>query len=163
MLTCSLGMHVSTNVQLYRGGLVYLKPPSWLKSLTFLLYRMHLATDVIRTHNSVVIKTDYILRGKSNYRTITVTVVPNILIGNRALQDEIINIHTVKELFPPATDDICYCLLHWDADEVRFALDQHAELDLHSASSLKPQSANRHVVALGYIVLIPSQTVFTVR
>ena len=28
MLPCSLGMHVSTNVQLYRGDLVYLKPPS---------------------------------------------------------------------------------------------------------------------------------------
>ena len=39
-------------------------------------------------------------------------MVPKILIGNRALQDEIINMHTVKELFSPATDDICYCLLH---------------------------------------------------
>ena len=29
-------------------------------------------------------------------------------------------------------------------DEVRFVLDQHAELDLHSDSSLKQHSADRH-------------------
>jgi hypothetical protein len=29
---------------------------------------------------------------------------------------------------------------HWDDDDVCFVLDQHAELDLHSASSLKQQS-----------------------
>jgi hypothetical protein len=33
----------------------------------------------------------------------------------------------------------------WDDDEVRFVLDQHAELDFYSASSLKQQSAGRHV------------------
>jgi hypothetical protein len=33
----------------------------------------------------------------------------------------------------------------WDDDEVRFALDQHAELDFYSASSLKQQSAGRHI------------------
>jgi len=43
---------------------------------------------------------------------------------------------------------------------VRFGLDQHAELDFYSASSLKQQSANRHVAPLGHIILIPSQTVF---
>jgi hypothetical protein len=32
----------------------------------------------------------------------------------------------------------------WDDDEVHFVLDQHAELDFHSASSLKQQSAGRH-------------------
>ena len=44
----------------------------------------------------------------------------------------------------------------WDDDEVRFVLDQHAELELYSASSLK-----QHVAPLGHIILIPSQPVFT--
>jgi hypothetical protein len=47
----------------------------------------------------------------------------------------------------------------WDDDEVRFVLDQHAELDVHSASSLKQQSADRQVAPLGHIILIPSQPV----
>ena len=47
-----------------------------------------------------------------------------------------------------------------DNDEVRFVLDQHAELDFYSASSLKQQSAGRHVTPLGHIILIPSQPVF---
>jgi hypothetical protein len=46
----------------------------------------------------------------------------------------------------------------WDDDEVRFVLDQHAELDFHSASS---QSAGRHVTPLWHIILIPSQPVFS--
>jgi hypothetical protein len=41
-----------------------------------------------------------------------------------------------------------------------FVLDQHAELDFNSASSLKRQSADRHVAPLGHIILIPSQPVF---
>jgi len=41
-----------------------------------------------------------------------------------------------------------------------FVLDQHAELDLYSASSLKQQSAGRHVARLGHIILILSQPVF---
>jgi len=45
-------------------------------------------------------------------------------------------------------------------DEVRFVLDQHSELDLYSASSLKQQSAGRHVTPLGLIILITSQIVF---
>jgi hypothetical protein len=44
-------------------------------------------------------------------------------------------------------------------DEVRFVLDQHAELDLYSASSLKQQSTSRHVAPL----LIPNQPVFVVH
>jgi hypothetical protein len=48
----------------------------------------------------------------------------------------------------------------WDDDEVRFVLDQHAELDFHSASSLKQQSMGRHVTPLWHIILIPSQPVF---
>jgi hypothetical protein len=41
-----------------------------------------------------------------------------------------------------------------------FVLDQPAEMDFHSASSLKQQSAGRHVAPLGHIILIPSQPVF---
>jgi hypothetical protein len=41
-------------------------------------------------------------------------------------------------------------------DDVPFALDQHAQLD---ASSLKQQSANRHVIPLGHIIMSPSQPV----
>jgi hypothetical protein len=52
------------------------------------------------------------------------------------------------------------CLYKGDDDEVGFVLDQHSELDFHSASSLKQQSANRHVAPLGPIILIPSQPVF---
>ena len=47
----------------------------------------------------------------------------------------------------------------WDDDEVRFVLDQRAELDFYSARSLKQQSAGRHVAPLGHIILIPSQPV----
>ena len=42
----------------------------------------------------------------------------------------------------------------------RFVLDQHAELDIYCACSLKQQSAARHVPPLGHIILIPSQPVF---
>jgi hypothetical protein len=44
----------------------------------------------------------------------------------------------------------------WDDDEVRFVLDQQAELDLYSASSLNQQFAGKHVAPLGHIILIPS-------
>jgi hypothetical protein len=43
----------------------------------------------------------------------------------------------------------------WD-DEVCFVLDHHAGLDFYSASSLKQQSADRHVAPLRHIILIPS-------
>jgi hypothetical protein len=46
------------------------------------------------------------------------------------------------------------------SDEVRFVLDQHAELDFNSASSLKQQSAGRHIAPLGHNILIPKQPVF---
>jgi hypothetical protein len=42
----------------------------------------------------------------------------------------------------------------WDDDEDRFVLNQHAELDFYSASSLKQQSAGRHVAPLGHIILL---------
>jgi hypothetical protein len=48
----------------------------------------------------------------------------------------------------------------WDDDDFRFIQDQHTELDFYSASSLKQQSAGRHVALLGHIILIPSQPVF---
>jgi len=38
-----------------------------------------------------------------------------------------------------------------------FVLDQHAKLDFYSASSMKQQSAGRHVAPLGHII-IPSPT-----
>jgi len=47
----------------------------------------------------------------------------------------------------------------WDDDEIRFVLDQHAELDFY-ASSLKQQSAGRHVGPPGHIIPIPSQPDF---
>jgi hypothetical protein len=48
----------------------------------------------------------------------------------------------------------------YNDDEVCFVLDQQAyKLDFYSASSLKQQSANRHVAPLGHIILIPSQPV----
>ena len=48
----------------------------------------------------------------------------------------------------------------WDDDAIRFVLDQNAELDFYSASSLKQQSTDRQVAQLGHIILIPSQPVF---
>jgi hypothetical protein len=47
----------------------------------------------------------------------------------------------------------------WDDDEVRFVLDQHAEFDFYSASSLKQQSAGKHVAPPGHIILIPSEPI----
>ena len=47
-----------------------------------------------------------------------------------------------------------------DDDEVRFVLDQQAELDFYSASPLKQQSVGRHVAPLGHIILILSQPIF---
>jgi hypothetical protein len=44
--------------------------------------------------------------------------------------------------------------------DVRFVLDQHAELDFYSASSLKQQSADWHDAPLGHIIQIPCQPVF---
>jgi hypothetical protein len=51
-------------------------------------------------------------------------------------------------------------LIFNDDDDVRFVLDQHAELDFNSASSLKQQSAGWYVAPFGHIILIPSQPVF---
>ena len=42
--------------------------------------------------------------------------------------------------------------VQWDDDEVRFVLDQHAELVAYIASSLKQQSVCRHVAPLGHIL-----------
>ena len=54
-------------------------------------------------------------------------------------------------------------LLHsirWDGIDVRFVLYQHAYSDLHSASSLKQQSASEYMAPLRHIILIPCQPVF---
>jgi hypothetical protein len=48
----------------------------------------------------------------------------------------------------------------WDDDEIRFVLDQRAELHLHSASPLKQQSAGWRVAPLGHIIQIASELVF---
>jgi hypothetical protein len=48
----------------------------------------------------------------------------------------------------------------WNDDEVHFVLDQHADLDFYSASSLKQQSAGRNGIPFGHIILIPSQPIF---
>jgi len=42
----------------------------------------------------------------------------------------------------------------------RFVLEQHAWSDLYGVSSLKQQSADRHVAPLVHIILIPSKPVF---
>ena len=47
-----------------------------------------------------------------------------------------------------------------DDDDSHFVLDQHAELEFNSASSLRQQSTGRHVTLLSHIILIPSQPVF---
>ena len=48
-------------------------------------------------------------------------------------------------------------IFQWN-DEIHFVLDQHAELDFNSASSLKQQSADRYVAP--FVILIPRQPVF---
>jgi hypothetical protein len=48
----------------------------------------------------------------------------------------------------------------WDDDKVHFVLDQHAELEFYSASSLKQQSADRHIAPLRHIIPIQSQPFF---
>ena len=40
--------------------------------------------------------------------------------------------------------------IHCNDDDVHFVLDQHAELDFYSASSLKQQSADRCISPLGH-------------
>ena len=50
-------------------------------------------------------------------------------------------------------------IFHYD-EEISFVLDNHAELDVYSASSLKQQSEDMHVAPLGNIIMIPSQPVF---
>jgi midasin (ATPase involved in ribosome maturation) len=50
--------------------------------------------------------------------------------------------------------------IQWDDNDVYFVLDQHVLLEIYSATSLKQQSAGRHVAPLGHIILNPSQPVF---
>ena len=44
--------------------------------------------------------------------------------------------------------------------DAHFAIDQHAELDFHSASLLQQQSTGRDTAPLGHILPSPSQPVF---
>ena len=50
-------------------------------------------------------------------------------------------------------DGVLYQHAELDIDG-RFVLDQHAELDIYNSSSLKQQSADRHVAQLNHINLI---------
>ena len=54
-----------------------------------------------------------------------------------------------------------YAFRRDDDDKVRFALDEHTQLDLYRASSLKQQFTGKDVVPFGHVVLNPSQPVFT--
>jgi len=51
-------------------------------------------------------------------------------------------------------------IIYENNDEARFVVDQH--VFFYRSSSLTQQSADRHVVQLGHIILIPSQSVFAV-
>jgi hypothetical protein len=46
--------------------------------------------------------------------------------------------------------------VRWDDNHVRFVLEQHAQLNFDSASSLKQTSAGIPVAPLGHIILILS-------
>ena len=46
--------------------------------------------------------------------------------------------------------------MEWWGTDVRFVLDQHAELGFCSASSLKQQYEHRHVDPFGHIIFIPN-------
>jgi len=48
----------------------------------------------------------------------------------------------------------------WYDDEVRFVLDQYANVDFYSVNSLKQQFADRQVTHIRHIILIPSHPVF---
>jgi hypothetical protein len=48
----------------------------------------------------------------------------------------------------------------WEDNDVLFVLDQHAEFDFYSASSLKQKSTGRSVASLWHIILIPRQQAF---
>jgi len=50
--------------------------------------------------------------------------------------------------------------IRWDDKDVHFVIEQHAQLDFCSASSLKQQSTGRNVTPLQHIILILSQPVF---
>ena len=43
---------------------------------------------------------------------------------------------------------------------VRFVLDQHADFEFYSTSSMKQPFAGRHVAPRGHVILIQSQPVF---
>jgi hypothetical protein len=49
--------------------------------------------------------------------------------------------------------------IRWDDDDVHFVLDQHSELNLYSASSLK-QCADRLISPLRHIILIQDQPIY---
>jgi hypothetical protein len=60
----------------------------------------------------------------------------------------------------PSSGEWEHVNIQWDDDEIRFDLEQRAEYDFYSTSSLKQQSAGRQVAPLEHIILIPSQQAF---
>ena len=78
-------------------------------------------------------------------------VVGFILVKRGLPPDETVD-SFVEEMIPEApTNERC----------TKFS-DQHTEFDLHRASLLKQQSADRHVAPGEHIILIPSQPVFAI-
>jgi hypothetical protein len=74
----------------------------------------------------------------------------------------VVNLLTYDHDILPFYHIICmlYPKTQGNGDGVHFVLDQYAQLDLHSASSLKQRTADIYVAPLGRIILIPSQPIF---
>ena len=85
------------------------------------------------------------------FKSCTISFIEFILLSSQIWVSEWLLFNANSAIFS-------YC--HWNDDEVLFILDQHALLDMYSASLLKQQSADRHVAPSGHITLIPNQTVF---
>ena len=50
--------------------------------------------------------------------------------------------------------------IQWNDDDLHFVLDQQAQLDLYSDSSLKQQFMGRQVVSLRHIIILLGHAVF---
>ena len=109
----------------------------------------------------------------SHWQTLSYNVVSSTLrlTGSNIYIDKNIltSLVTVSEwlLFLMSCEQYCSAILlqvqvtfQWDDDDVCFVIDQPPLLNFCSASSLKQQSAGRHVASLRQIILIPTQPVF---
>jgi hypothetical protein len=72
---------------------------------------------------------------------------------DRGCEPDRVKLKTIKLVF--------VANFQWDVDEVRFVLDQHAELDFYSANSLKQQSAGKHISPHGHIILLYISSLFS--